>query len=469
MVYVVSIFSVLLSAPLGQSDGDGDAIAEAHRLIESRHPLEALHVLEEAARAFPDDAAIQHELGALFAALGRTEEALHALGRSATLSPNDASYALAYGEALYRGGRTVEALPFLQKASDSTDALLLIAGAHEKLGDEPASLDALSRYVAARPDEVEPRLLLGEKLEKMKRLDEALRTYREGLEGGDKEDALLYRKMAELASRERDSQPDAERFARRALELDPGGLEARLVLARVLDRAGRPEDSLAELEAAREGHPDAAEVQYGLIQAYQRAGRPEDAKRASERFLELSQKAQQAEEREARVAATYKRAVEILQGGNMLGAEPVFRSVLEIDPDNPQARSMLAKIAFSKNDVAAARRWIAEAIEKDGSVAEYHYLQGLFELRAGNLAGAEPSVRRSLELDPGFPEAWSLLGTMLLDTRRGEEAVVCFERAASLDPRNAAVQLNLASAYAALGRDAEEARAMERYRDLSRR
>jgi tetratricopeptide (TPR) repeat protein len=127
---------------------------------------------------------------------------------------------------------------------------------------------------------------------------------------------------------------------------------------------------------------------------------------------------------------------------------------------------MLAKIAFSRNDAASAKRWIDEAIAKRPEIAEYHYLLGLFEARAGG-ASAEASVRRALEIDAAFPEAWSLLGTMLLDSRRPEEALDCFLRAALLEPTSPAIQLNLASAYAALGRTVEEKEAMERYRRLS--
>jgi tetratricopeptide (TPR) repeat protein len=128
---------------------------------------------------------------------------------------------------------------------------------------------------------------------------------------------------------------------------------------------------------------------------------------------------------------------------------------------------MLAKIAFSRNDPTSAKRWIEEAIAKDSKIAEYHYLLGLFEARAGRAGLAEPSIRRSLELDAALPEAWSLLGSLLLDSRRASEALDCFVRAALLDPENPAIQLNLASAYAALGRTAEEKEAMERYRLLS--
>jgi cytochrome c-type biogenesis protein CcmH/NrfG len=72
-------------------------------------------------------------------------------------------------------------------------------------------------------------------------------------------------------------------------------------------------------------------------------------------------------------------------------------------------------------------------------------------------------------MNPGSPEAWSLLGSLLLDSGRAEESVSCFSRAGALEPSSASVQLNLASAHAALGNREEEEKAMERYRRLSQR
>ena len=147
----------------------------------------------------------------------------------------------------------------------------------------------------------------------------------------------------------------------------------------------------------------------------------------------------------------------------------MFASVLEIDPDHAQTRSMLAKIAFSKGDLASARRWIGEAVARDGDVGEFHYLQALFSVRAGDIATAVPALQRSLELDAAFPDAWSLLGSIMLDSGEAERAVECFSRAATLEPGNATTQLNLASAFAALGDTEQEEAAMERYRQLSTR
>ncbi len=430
-------------------------------LQEERSSLEELAAALEATVAHPERADLQYELGLRYASLGRADEALEAFGRAAELAPQEAAYALAFGEVLYRAGRASEALSLLEKASSLPESFLLLASVYEKLGDADKTIAELSRYVEARPEDRGARLLLGSKLEQAKRLEEALALYRSGTDG----ESLA--RAAELLSRKSETHLEAEKMARQALEAEPSLLDARIVLARVLSRTGREEEALAELELGRTDHPEAPEVFYQLAQAYQRAGRAAEAQESARRFQELDAKEKGAREREARVAVTYKRAAELLQKGDMLEAEKVFLSVLEIDPDSAQSRSMLAKIAFSKNDPGSAKRWIEEAIQKDAEVAEYHYLKGLFAARTGSAAEAEPSIRRSLELDPAFPEAWSLLGSLLLDSRRAEEGLQCLLRAAVLEPSSGAVQLNLASAYAALGRRAEEEAAMERYRRLS--
>jgi protein O-GlcNAc transferase len=449
---------------------DPDAIVrEARSLVEQGHALEAIEELGAAATRMPESAVIQNELGIVYGVAGRVDEALKAFERAVSLDPDEPSYALSYGELLYRRGRIEEALTELQKASEIPDALILLSAAYEKLGRTDDLFLTLRRYVELKPEDMGARVLLGEKLEGEKRYEDALEVYRQGLGDDAPDDPILLYRIGELQSRNRETYADAEKSARRALEVAPDMLEARLLLARVLARTNRHEEAVRELEAARAKHPDSAEVHYNLAQSYQRLGRTEEAKAAAARFQELSALERESSEREARVAVTYKKAVELLQQGNMIEAEKVFRSVLEIDPDHAQTRSMLAKIAFSKGDTPSALRWIDEAITADPKVGEFHYLKALFHYRSGDTASAEEAVGRSLELDAGFPDAWSLLGSILLDTGRAKGAVGSFLNAAALEPENPAIQLNLASAYAALGQKAEEDAAMERYHRLSER
>ncbi len=441
-----------------------DPVQEARALVEQGQSLQALQVLEKASRARPDDAAIQLALSALYAAGGRVEEALRHVERAVALAPNDTSYAYAQGELLYRSGRIEEAKAALEKAADVPESLILLAAVYEKLGPKDAMFSALGRYLELRPEDQSARLMLGQKLEAEKRYDDALVAYR----GGPDDPLLLYH-VANLLSRDRESYAEAEAQVRKALEISPEMLAARLLLTRILERTERDEEALPELERARKDHPEASQVYYNLATAYRRAGRIDEAQDAAARFQELSREEQAKDEREARSAATYKRAVDLLTRGNMREAESVFASVLDIDPEHSLARSMLAKIAFSKGDVQAAYEWITEAIEKDDGVGEFYYLAALFLMRAGKLAEAKPAVERAVRLDEAFPDAWSLLGSILMDSKDPEQAVECFSHAAALEPQNATTQLNLASAYAALGNTAEEQAAMARYHELSAR
>jgi tetratricopeptide (TPR) repeat protein len=200
---------------------------------------------------------------------------------------------------------------------------------------------------------------------------------------------------------------------------------------------------------------------------YQQLGKEEEAREAGERFQKLSEETQQREHLDARIKVAYKNARELLDRGKMIEAESAFESVLELDPENVDVRSVLAKIAYSRGRLQEAMGWIEEALRRDDSNGELHYLLGLFQARDGNTAVAEPAARRAVELMPGFPDGWILLGSILSDSGRPREAVDCYLRAAALEPSNATIQLNLASAYDALGKTAEEDEAMARYRRLS--
>ncbi|GMR23684.1 MAG: hypothetical protein BMS9Abin37_2139 [Acidobacteriota bacterium] len=454
---IFMIFASLLT--LAQSP-----VEEARTLIESGRSLEALQLLDDAARTDPNDPELQHILGALYIAGGRTAEAIRHLEKAVALAPDEPSYALAYGELLYRDGQFEKALAPLQIASTLPEALILLAAVYEKIGTQEDVFSTMSRYLELKPEDKSARLLLGQQLEAAKRYDEALSVYR-----GDSDDPVLLYHAAEILARDREGYAEAESLVRAALEATPDRLEAGLLLARVLERQERHPEALAELERLEALHPEAPQVYFNLTRAYQREGMVEDAKAAAALFKDLDAKEQAASDREARVAVTYKKAAELLQQGKMFEAASVFRSVLEIDPDHAQTQSMLAKIAFSKGDVVIARRLIVQAIENNGEVAEYHYLRALFSLKAGAPAEAIPALQRSLELDPGFPDAWSMLGSLLLDSGHAEEGVECFLKASALEPSNETVYLNLASAYAALGNDAEEQAAMDRYRELSGR
>jgi tetratricopeptide (TPR) repeat protein len=466
-----------------QSPGSEDFVGVFHRALElSRQgkDLESLEALRIAERLAPEDPWVHFNRGILLSRNGHTASALESFRRAAALAPQEARLHQALGEALYRAGRVEEAVPVLEKAAASTEplapSLVLLAAAYEALGRREQSLAALSRYLELSPQDAGARLQLGHQLASAGRGGEALDIWKRGVDLASSEAAsetapslhseLCFR-VAELLARDAQRAAEAEPYLKKALAVEPSHLGARLLAARLRVRAGLPEEALEEIDRALRSKPDSPEALFARAGVLQQLGRTEEADLARGRFQELSRAAEHRESQEQRLKASYKRARELLDAGRMSEAEAEFKATLEIDPDNAQVQSILAKIAYSAGRLAEARERIASAMAREGSVAEYPYLAALFAARAGEAREAEQAVRRSLEISPTFADGWILLGSLLADTKRAEEAVACFRKAEVLEPASPAIQLNLAAAYHVLGNLELEQQAMERYRALS--
>ena len=456
---------VLLWLVPQETDNFEAQFAQGLALSAQGEHVEALQAFLRAAELEPDHALTQYNIAVLLEGEGRLDEALAAYRHAAALSPDEPSLWLAFGELLFRRGRTPEAIEALEKAMPLVDAMPILAKAYETEGRPHESRELLAKYLEVRPGDVQARLSLGETLADAREYDAAISVWQGGLDQSPSSPELLYR-IAEALSRDRSRYAEAEKYLTSALQSDPDHLESRLLLGRLLTRQNRVEESLDVVSRAAAEHPDSAEAQFALAGLYQRLGRDEEARLARERFETLTRGAERNEHRSARFLVAYKEARELLEQGRLLDAEAAFEKALEIEPTDAQSMSMLAKIAFSKKDAADARRWIDSAIRADASVGEYHYLSAVFAQTAGDAVAAEASVRRALGLAPGFPDAWILLGSVLVDSDRARDAVDCFQKAEALEPGNAMIHLNLASAYEALGDDENERASMDRYREL---
>ena len=82
---------------------------------------------------------------------------------------------------------------------------------------------------------------------------------------------------------------------------------------------------------------------------------------------------------------------------------------------------------------------------------------GLVQRDLGQLAAAAASLRRAIELEPGFVEAHCNLGNVLLPQGATREAEACYRKALALRPGDAESHQNLGNALMSLGqmREAE--------------
>jgi predicted Zn-dependent protease len=81
----------------------------------------------------------------------------------------------------------------------------------------------------------------------------------------------------------------------------------------------------------------------------------------------------------------------------------------------------------------------------------------------------EEIVRRSIRIQPGFAAAQALLGKILLQQNKTDEAIQVLEKAVPLRPEYTATHLYLSQAYRKVGRMEDAERELKTLRELNDR
>jgi TolB-like protein/Tfp pilus assembly protein PilF len=105
-----------------------------------------------------------------------------------------------------------------------------------------------------------------------------------------------------------------------------------------------------------------------------------------------------------------------------------------------------------------AREMAARAVELDDALPEAHAAVGLVRSLDGDVEGAAAGYKRALAINPNYATARQRYALTLLTGGRLEEATAEMQRAQSLDPLSAVININLAQMYY-FSRDYERAAA----------
>jgi protein O-GlcNAc transferase len=135
-----------------------------------------------------------------------------------------------------------------------------------------------------------------------------------------------------------------------------------------------------------------------------------------------------------RVAELLAIAREHHQAGRLAEAEPLYRKILALDPNQADCLQLLGVLAtqVGRSDIAA--ELISKAIAGNSRAPTFHNSLGNALGNLGKLAEAAASFRRAIELKPDFPEAHSNLGNALTDLGEYDEATAAYRRAIELKP-----------------------------------
>lgn len=156
---------------------------------------------------------------------------------------------------------------------------------------------------------------------------------------------------------------------------------------------------------------------------------------------------------------------QLLRANRFDEARDAFAGVLAREPDNRFAVLRSGVAMLKKGDLAAAKPFLARATELDPEQAEARFAYADVLSRSGLIKEAIVQWLETTRLQPRRVAAWSNLGAMFAQDGQLEKAHAALAQAASIDPGNPQLLVNLAFLDRAMG---EAPRAIEGLQSAAR-
>lgn len=198
---------------------------------------------------------------------------------------------------------------------------------------------------------------------------------------------------------------------------------------------------------------------------------PEVLYAAAHAFSDLSFRASQDLVREAPFSyQVHELNAEALETqGKWEEAAAEYQKILDINPTLPGIHARLGRVLLSGSQpsadaVAQAKKNFEDELAIDPNNATAEYVLGELAKEAGDLSAAIEHYSRATKLDMGFAEAQLGLGSVLVASKRFDDAIPPLERYEKLAPDSPSGHYQLALAYAGAGRrdDANREAALQR-------
>lgn len=347
----VCVVSFAAFPALAQSGNSTDrAFSEATAALREGRLEEAAAGFEALTRSQPAFVGAYLNLGLVREEQGRNEEAIASLQKALTLKPRLRGANLFLAIAEYRLNHFDKAVSALQK---ETSFYPSDANAWMWLG--------VVQLAAENPEEA------------VTALDKAAKLAPENV------DILYHRGRAHLLV--------SKNSYEKMFQVDPHSWRVHQVLAQADAEADRPEDAIAEYQAAIQIVPKQPGLHEELGTEYIKAGKSEIA-------------------------------------------EAEFQQELEIDPNNVLARYKLGTLEAERGEGAKGKELIEGAVRQNPTLKDSGYYLGRAEMELGNNAAAAEAFNRAISAPDTDPEiiqqAWYQLGVVYRRLHRIEDAQKAF-------------------------------------------
>ncbi len=137
----------------------------------------------------------------------------------------------------------------------------------------------------------------------------------------------------------------------------------------------------------------------------------------------------------------------LIAEGNLNEAQSMIIKALANDTADAEAYYMLGKITIAKKDYQGAEEYLEKTVDLKPWELKYLFLQAFVKEKLKKIDEAEAIYKRILTLQPAHFDARERLGVLYILMERYADALLQFEEAAKLRPKDLNVQMLLGAAY----------------------
>ena len=221
---------------------------------------------------------------------------------------------------------------------------------------------------------------------------------------------------------------------------NPGDAEARQHLGALLLQLDDVDGAIRELTESVRLDPSVSDARISLARALQKAGRTGQAQNelsATEEMLARQRKARQA-------TILFELATQNVHKGDLTAALSQLREIDSLDPGFIEAQIQLATtLRQSRGDPAEIEKVLKRALLSHPDHPAAHHLLGLVLEEAGKKREASEEYRRAVELAPSLVEARRSLARWAMDSKDWAIAITEFRNITVWTPEDADAHFNL--------------------------
>ncbi len=145
-------------------------------------------------------------------------------------------------------------------------------------------------------------------------------------------------------------------------------------------------------------------------------------------------------------------AIQLHRAGHLEEAETVYRRILEIAPDQPDALHFLGVLSHRRGRSETAIELIERSIVIDPSQPDRYNNLGNVFIELGRLPEATDALEKAIALQPAHADAYNNLGAVLKARGRLEEAAAAYQKAIDLNPDHVNAYNNFGNLLSSQGR-----------------